>query len=107
MPRANSATAVSVFEIFFTWTKGMCLCSATKDVLFSDLENAIRAMKVTHLSLTPTVASLVEPRNVPLVKFLVTAGEAVTPKVFKSWAGKGLYQGEAKQPTLLLKLLTI
>lgn len=85
----------------------MCLCSATKDVLFSDLENATRAMKVTHLSLTPTVASLVEPRNVPLVKFLVTAGEAVTPKVFKSWAGRGLYQGEAKQPTLLLKLLTM
>lgn len=104
-PRANSATAVSVFEIFFTWTKGMCLCSATNDVLFSDLENAIRAMKVTHLSLTPTVASLVEPRNVPLVKFLVTAG--VTPKVFKSWAGKGLYQGDARQPTLWLKLLTI
>ena len=74
----------------------MCLCSATKDVLFGDLENAIRAMKVTHLSLTPTVASLVEPGNVPSVKFLVSAGEAVTPKVFKSWSGKGLYQGEVE-----------
>lgn len=74
----------------------MCLCSATQDVLFRDLENAIRAMNITHLSLTPTVAALVEPRNVPAVKFLVTAGEALTDKVFNNWSGKGLYQGESK-----------
>lgn len=50
-------------------------------------------MGVTHLSLTPTVASLLNPDNIPKVKFLVTAGEAVTEKVFKSWAGRGIYQG--------------
>ncbi len=72
----------------------MCLCSATKDVLFRDLENTIRVMEITHLSLTPTVAALVQPKNTPLVRFLVTAGEALTDKVFKHWAGKGLYQGK-------------
>lgn len=71
----------------------MCLCSATHDVMFQDFENAIRVMKITHLSLTPTVAALVEPNNVPAVRFLVTAGEAVTDKVFRSWQGKGLFQG--------------
>lgn len=50
-------------------------------------------MRITHLSLTPTVAALVEPTNVPSVKFLVTAGEALTEKVFNSWKGKGLFQG--------------
>lgn len=75
----------------------MCLCSATQDVLFRDLEHSIRAMRITHLSLTPTVAALVDPLNVPLVKFLVTAGEAVTDKVFKNWSGKGLFQGKSTQ----------
>lgn len=85
---------VSVFEIFFTWYTGMCLCSASQNVLFRDLENAIRAMRITHLSLTPTVAALVKPNNVPEVNFLVTAGEPLTAKVFKHWSGNGLFQGE-------------
>ena len=89
----SQAFDVSVFEIFYTWRIGGCLCSAEKDILFRDIENSIRLLGITHLSLTPTVAALVDPENVPNVKFLVTAGEAVTQKVFKSWAGHGLYQG--------------
>ena len=89
----SQAFDVSVFEIFYTWRIGGCLCSAEKDILFRDIENSIRVLDITHLSLTPTVAALVDPENVPNVKFLVTAGEAVTQKVFKSWAGHGLYQG--------------
>lgn len=85
--------SVSVFEIFFAWYTGMRLCSATHNVLFRDLENSIRAMKITHLSLTPTVAALVQPENVPEVGFLVTAGEGLTEKVFNMWKDKGLFQG--------------
>lgn len=95
----SQAFDVSVFEIFFAWRVGGCLCAATKDVLFQDIENAIRAFDVTHLSLTPTVAALVNPENVPHVQFLVTAGEAVTQKVFNSWAGKGLWQGYGPSET--------
>lgn len=88
----NQAFDVSVFEIFFTWFSGMCLYTGTNDVLFRDLEEVIRYAGITHLSLTPSVAALVDPDNVPSVEFLVTAGEAVTELVFSRWAGKGLYQ---------------
>ena len=71
----------------------MTLCSATNDIMFRDIEKTIDIMDVTHLSLTPTVAALVNPRNVPKVKFLVTAGEAMTPKVSREWADNGVYQG--------------
>lgn len=71
----------------------MTLCSAADDILFRDIEQAIRTMGATHLNLVPTAASLVNPNNVPNVKFLLTSGEELTPKVFKDWAGKGLYQG--------------
>ncbi|KAF2457979.1 hypothetical protein BDY21DRAFT_20445 [Lineolata rhizophorae] len=95
----SHAFDVSVFEIFFSWYSGMCLCSASKDDLFNDLERAIREFRVTHLSMTPTVAGLVNPQNVPTVKFLVTAGEAVTEHVMRAWAGKGLYQGYGPSET--------
>jgi len=89
----SQAFDVSVFEIFFSWYVGICLCAATKDDLFYDLEEAIDRLSITHLSLTPTLASLVNPSRVPKVKFLVTAGEALTEVVKRRWAGKGLYQG--------------
>ncbi|XP_014554506.1 hypothetical protein COCVIDRAFT_104780 [Bipolaris victoriae FI3] len=95
----SQAFDVSVFEIFFTWYVGICLCSATKEHLFRDFEAAIDSLKVTHLSLTPTVAALVDPKNVPKVEFLVTAGEAVTEHVRRKWAGRGLYQGYGPSET--------
>ncbi|KAK5657928.1 hypothetical protein OQA88_2477 [Cercophora sp. LCS_1] len=94
----SQAFDVSVFEIFFSWTRGMCLCSATNDTLFEDLERSIRLLRVTHLSMTPTVASLVDPENTPGVRFLVTAGEAMTDIVAKKWLGK-LYQGYGPSET--------
>ena len=84
---------VSVFDIFYSWCTGMCVCAADNDVLFCNLEAAIDSMDITHLSLTPTVAGLLDAKKVPKVRFLVTAGEAVTSTLIRDWAGTGLYQG--------------
>ncbi|KAH6640132.1 hypothetical protein F5144DRAFT_598845 [Chaetomium tenue] len=94
----SQAFDVSVFEIFFTWTRGMCLCSGTNDTLFEDLERSIRKLNITHLSMTPTVASLVDPAKVPRVQFLVTAGEPMTEAVAQKWGDK-LYQGYGPSET--------
>ncbi|KAH6843467.1 hypothetical protein B0I37DRAFT_437805 [Chaetomium sp. MPI-CAGE-AT-0009] len=94
----SQAFDVSVFEIFFAWTQGMCLCSGTNDTLFEDLERSIRKLNVTHLSMTPTVASLVDPIKVPRVQFLVTAGEPMTEAVAQKWGDK-LYQGYGPSET--------
>lgn len=88
----SQAFDVSVFEIFFAWKTGMCVCSVTNDALFDDLEKAIRSLRITHLSMTPTVASVVRRNAVPGVRFLVTAGEPMTQTVFEEWKGV-LYQG--------------
>ncbi|KAF1953666.1 hypothetical protein CC80DRAFT_419903 [Byssothecium circinans] len=90
---------VSVFEIFFSWYVGITLCTATKTDLFYDFGAAINSLDITHLSLTPTVAGLVDPSQVPKVKFLVTAGEALTENVRRKWAGKGLFQGYGPSET--------
>ena len=95
----SHAFDVSVFEIFFTFYNALCLCSARKEILFDDLEASIRYFGITHLSLTPTVAALIDPKAVPSVNFLVTAGEGVTNAVHSSWAGKGLHQGYGPSET--------
>lgn len=94
----SQAFDVSVFEIFFTWHAGMCLCAAGNDTIFENLEYAIRQFQVTHLSMTPTVAALVDPRNVPDVEFLVTAGEPLTQAVLDRW-GSRLWQGYGPSET--------
>ncbi|KAK3948700.1 hypothetical protein QBC32DRAFT_380334 [Pseudoneurospora amorphoporcata] len=94
----SQAFDVSVFEILFAWTQSMTLCSGTNDVLFADLERSIRSLGITHLSMTPTVASLVSPENVPKVEFLVTAGEPMTPAVASKWH-KQLWQGYGPSET--------
>ena len=95
----SQAFDVSVFEIFFTWHMGMSLCVAANDILFRDIEHLTRLMNVSHLSLTPSVAALIEAENVPTVKFLVTAGEPMNSKVFRNWTGRGLYQGYGPSET--------
>ena len=78
---------VSVFEIFWTWTVGGTLVAGTKNTIFSDIEKLVNGRAVTHLSLTATVAALISPANVPSVEVLISAGEAMTGKVFNTWAG--------------------
>ncbi|KAK7975300.1 SRP54-type protein [Apiospora arundinis] len=94
----SQAFDVSVFEIFFTWANGMCLCAGTNDTLFEDLELSIRQLEVTHLSMTVTVASLVNPKRVPAVSFLVTSGEPMTDEVATKWSPI-LYQGYGPSET--------
>lgn len=95
----SPAFDVSVFEIFWTWHMGMTLCTASNDTLFKDLPRFIASLNVTHLSMTPSVAALVRPNDVPKVKMLVTAGEPMSSKVFGDWAGRGLYQGYGPSET--------
>ncbi|KAJ2897649.1 Nonribosomal Peptide Synthase (NRPS) [Zalerion maritima] len=88
----SQAFDVSVFEIFWTWLNGMQLCAAPNDAFFSDIEGTINKMGVTHLSMTPTVASLVRKDQVPAVEFMVVAGEKLTASVLETWRDI-LFQG--------------
>ncbi|KAF4451756.1 non-ribosomal peptide synthetase [Fusarium austroafricanum] len=94
----SQAFDVSVFEIFYTWCAGMCLCSGTNDTILEDIERSIRDLEITHLSMTPTVAALVNPSNVPGVEFLITAGEPMTQSVYDRWQ-RQLWQGYGPSET--------
>ena len=89
----SHAFDVSVFDIFYSWSQGMCLVSAPTRILYRDIELFIQEQAITHLSMTPTVAAMIDPSNVPKVQMLVTAGEMMTDNVLRKWAGSKLYNG--------------
>ncbi|KAJ2990573.1 hypothetical protein HDV02_004276 [Globomyces sp. JEL0801] len=91
---ASLSFDVSVFEIFYTFMKGASLVTADQEVLLSDIVKCINILQVTHMDLTPTVASLITSREqVPTVRVLVSGGEGMTQQIVNTWAkdGEGLY----------------
>ncbi|KAJ3184337.1 hypothetical protein HDU85_001642 [Gaertneriomyces sp. JEL0708] len=96
---ASCAFDVSIFEMFLSWSKGIVLCSAPKDVLLRDIELVLRSFRITHVDLTPSVAAFVKRDNVPTLEILVTGGEALTQQVLKEWTGDGKYIYNAYGPT--------
>lgn len=73
---------------------GMTLCFAPDDILTRSPSSVIRKLNITHLHLTPTLASRIDPKDVPSVRFLLTSGEALTAKVRRDWVEVGLHHGK-------------
>ncbi|CAG8957989.1 hypothetical protein HYFRA_00000332 [Hymenoscyphus fraxineus] len=76
---------VSLAEIFTTLTRGGCICVPSEHERYNDLAGAINRLSVNHLNLTPTVAGLLRPEEVPTVKALCLAGEATTKENIEVW----------------------
>ncbi|KAJ5527964.1 hypothetical protein N7513_012123 [Penicillium frequentans] len=91
--QASSQLNASIIESFFSWHMGITLCVAQNEDLAGIPCSIIRKMDITHLHLTPTLASRLTPEDVPCVRFLLTSGETLTAKVRRDWAGNGLHHG--------------
>ncbi|KAJ5605924.1 AMP-dependent synthetase/ligase [Penicillium lagena] len=83
----------SIFETFFAWHMGMTLCSTSDEFMTRNTQQAIKKLGITHLHLTPVMASRIRPQDVPSVQYLFTSSEELTAKVHRDWAGRGLCQG--------------
>ncbi|KAM0438114.1 hypothetical protein ACHAQK_006845 [Fusarium lateritium] len=75
----------SLAEIFSTLTLGGCVCVPSEHERFHDLAGAINRYRVTMVDITPTVACLLNPADVPTLKTLALGGEAVTQKCVSIW----------------------
>ncbi|KAL4865220.1 hypothetical protein BDV12DRAFT_200342 [Aspergillus spectabilis] len=74
-------------EVIGTIMHGGCLC-ISKSSYPSELSNSINAMKANLVSLTPSIASLILPVDVPSIQVLVLFGEIPTKDVQQAWAEK-------------------
>lgn len=76
---------VSIQDIFTTLQNGGCVCVPSDAQRLDDLAGAINGMRVNWTFLTPTVAKLLAPANVPGLKTLVLGGEATLVENLKTW----------------------
>ena len=77
---------VSVADIFTTLQRGGCICVPSEDERTNDLAGAINRMNVNYGFLTPTVAGLLNPRDVPGLRRLILGGEMLTQDNIHTWA---------------------
>lgn len=75
----------SIAEIFTTLTRGGCVCVPSDHERLNDLAGAINRYGVTMADITPTVACLLQPADVPTLKTLALGGEAVTTTCVDMW----------------------
>ena len=82
---ANYVFDASVQDFFNTLSTGGALCMAPTEKLLSDLVGCINRMKVKQSIITPTVARLFKPEDVPTFETLIVGGEPLAQDVVEAW----------------------
>jgi non-ribosomal peptide synthetase component F len=62
------------------------VCVPSEDQRMNDLAGAIAELNANFMDLTPTVAALLNPSDVPTIKSLALGGEALTKAVVEQWS---------------------
>ncbi|KAL5363155.1 Nonribosomal peptide synthetase 7 [Aspergillus floccosus] len=76
----------SFYPLFPTLSTGRTLCVAPQNVIVGNLAEVITKMRIDQINLTPTMASLLHPDDVPTLEILATGGEPVTHNMLNVWA---------------------
>lgn len=85
---ASFSFDVSMGEVFITLMKGGTLCIPTEHDRINNLAATINRMRITWTFMAPTVAALLDPRDVPHLQTLVLGGEAVSQSLVDQWASQ-------------------
>jgi len=75
----------AIMESISPLTLGACVCIPKTEEKMSDLASAINSVRPTWVFLTPSVASLIEPSEVPSLKVLVVGGELMSEEIVHKW----------------------
>lgn len=81
---------VSVLEHFWSWSVGISVVGAPRDLVLEDIPAFIRALSITQIDLTPSLARLVQPNDVPSLwgGVFITGGEALKQEIIDAWGSK-------------------
>lgn len=77
---------VSLQDIYTNLMLGGTLCVPSDEARMNNLAGVINDMNINYACLTTTVACLLKPAQVPTLKTLTLAGEAVTREALETWA---------------------
>ena len=83
---------VSVLEQYWSWSVGITLVAAPRDLILGDLAGTISRLGITHIDLTPSLARLLHPDDVPSLcrGVFITGGESLKQEILDVWGEKGV-----------------
>jgi amino acid adenylation domain-containing protein/non-ribosomal peptide synthase protein (TIGR01720 family) len=84
---ASYSFDASLVEILTTLMSGGCCCVPSATDRVNDLARAMHELRVDLAILTPTVAALLAPKAIPLLKTLVMVGETMQKSQIQDWGG--------------------
>ncbi|WP_427161139.1 amino acid adenylation domain-containing protein [Aliinostoc sp. HNIBRCY26] len=93
---ASFSFDASLWEIAPTLSVGACLYLAQKETLLpsADLVSFLEDCQISHVTIPPSVLSLLPPATLPNLQVLVTGGEACSPELVTRWAtGRPFFNG--------------
>jgi amino acid adenylation domain-containing protein len=79
---------VSVWEVLTTLTAGACICIPSEAARVNDLPGFIRDSRVNWMMSTPSLFRLFRPEDIPAVRTVSLAGEAIPQDLIDLWAGR-------------------
>lgn len=82
---ANFIFDASVCEVFFPLLSGGCVCMASADERNNDIAAAINRTQANFAFMTPSMARLLSPNEVPTLLTLALMGETMTVEDFELW----------------------
>lgn len=77
---------VTLMEHLATFVRGGCLCIPLLSTRDNDLAQIAREFHVNFMAITPSVAALLRPQEIPTLRVLVLGGEVMTPEMLATWA---------------------
>ncbi|KAJ4315639.1 hypothetical protein N0V94_005836 [Neodidymelliopsis sp. IMI 364377] len=78
----------SIEDILTTLMVGGCVCSPSDDGRKENLASYIREAAVNNAELTPSVANLITPDEVPSLRILLLSGERMHESQLRQWADR-------------------
>lgn len=83
---------VAVLEQYWSWSVGITLVAAPRDLILEDLARTITELEITHIDLTPSLARLLHPDDVPSLTrgVFITGGEQLKQEILDVWGSKGV-----------------
>jgi amino acid adenylation domain-containing protein len=76
-----------IMDVMGPLSRGACICVPSDHQRLNSLAETINTLKAYSAFFTPTVAGLIDPVSVPLLKDIALGGEAITQQLADRWRG--------------------
>ncbi|KAA8885014.1 amino acid adenylation domain-containing protein [Nocardia colli] len=98
---------ISVEEILVTLASGATLAVVPPAAYAGEeMAEVLRTHRVTHLNVTPTVVSSLDPATLPDLRTVIVGGDACPPELVAKWSGRTLLNGYGPTETTVTVTLS-